>query len=282
MKKIIVQGQSISSEILVGESLLKLAEYIPAENTFIITDKNVYNLYQSHFPRMPMHIIEPGEASKSFKVAEDIFRWLLQNNADRNSFIVGIGGGVVCDLAGFVASTYMRGVNFGFVSTTLLSQVDASVGGKNGIDIDGYKNIVGTFTQPKFVICDTAMLSTLPITELRCGFAEIVKHTLIDDKPMFEMLEANFHKALSLEKQVIEELIINSITIKAKIVSLDEKEAGERRKLNLGHTWGHAIEKITGIPHGEAVSIGLAFTAWLSEKRGLLKSREKRKNYCLA
>ncbi|HUW07288.1 MAG TPA: 3-dehydroquinate synthase [Williamwhitmania sp.] len=281
MKKINVQGQHSSSTILVGESLLKLKEYIPEENTFIITDKNVYQLYQSHFPRMPLFIIEPGEESKSLKVAEEIYRWLLQENADRKSFIVGIGGGVVCDVAGFIASTYMRGIRFGFVSTTLLSQVDASVGGKNGLDLDGYKNIIGTFNQPEFVICDTALLSTLPITELRCGFAEVVKHTLIADKAMFERLEVNYHKALSLEKEIIDELVINSISIKAAIVSLDEREKGERRKLNLGHTWGHAIEKITGIPHGEAVSIGIAFTAWLSEKRGLLKSKEKERTIAL-
>lgn len=281
MKEIIVDGQIASSRILVGESLLKLKDYIPEENTYIITDKNVYQLYQSHFPRKPYFIIEPGETSKSLKVAEEIYLWLVQENADRKSFIVGIGGGVVCDLTGFVASTFMRGVRFGFVSSTLLSQVDASVGGKNGLDLDGYKNLIGTFNQPEFVICDTAMLSTLPITELRCGLAEVVKHTLIADKAMFEKLEVQFNKALSLDKDLIEELVVNSITIKAAIVSRDEREKGERRKLNLGHTWGHAIEKITGIPHGEAVSIGIAFTAWLSEKRGLLKSKEKERTIAL-
>jgi len=275
MKRIEVKGERSSSTILVGESLLKLRDYIPKENVFIVTDSNVYQLYQTHFPKFPIFIMEPGEAHKNISCAETIYRWLLEEGADRSSFIVGIGGGVVCDMSGFIASTYMRGVKFGFVSSTLLAQVDASVGGKNGIDLDGYKNVVGTFNQPEFVICDTAMLTTLPITELRCGLSEVIKHTLISDRAMFEMLEQNYHRALSLEKEIIDRLVEHSVVTKAAIVNRDERENGERRKLNLGHTWGHAIEKITGIPHGEAVSIGLAFTAWLSERRGLLTTTER-------
>ena len=270
MKRIEVKGENSTSSILVGESILNLKDYIPTKNVFIITDSNVHRLYKAHFPKFPVFIMEPGEEHKRLATAEAIYIWLLQECADRSCVIVGIGGGIVCDMAGFVASTYMRGVKFGFVSSTLLSQVDASVGGKNGLDLDGYKNIIGTFNQPEFVICDTSMLATLPITELRCGLAEVMKHTLISSKAMFEMLEENYNKVLSLDKEIVNMFVEHSVVTKADIVSKDEREQGDRRKLNLGHTWGHAIERITGIPHGEAVSIGLAFTAWLSEKRGLL------------
>jgi len=277
MKRIEVKGERANSIILVGESLLKLSDYIPTESVYIITDSNVERLYRTHFPKVPVFVMRPGELQKNLTTAETIYRWLLEEGADRSSFIVGIGGGVVCDMAGFIASTYMRGVKFGFVSSTLLSQVDASVGGKNGVDFDGFKNVIGTFTQPEFVICDTSMLSTLPVTELRCGLSEVIKHTLIADKAMFEMLENSYNKALSLDKEIIDLLVEHSVLTKAEIVSKDERELGDRRKLNLGHTWGHAIEKITGIPHGEAVSIGLAFSAWLSEKRGLLTATERKR-----
>ena len=140
MKRIEVKGEKSTSAILVGESLLNLRSYIPTESVFIITDSNVERLYRTHFPKFPVFVMKPGEAHKNLSTAETIYRWLLEEGADRSSFIVGIGGGVVCDMAGFIASTYMRGVRFGFVSSTLLAQVDASVGGKNGVDFDGFKN----------------------------------------------------------------------------------------------------------------------------------------------
>ncbi len=277
MKRIEVKGEKSTSVILVGESLLNLRNYISTESVFIITDTNVEKLYRTHFPKFPVFVMKPGEAHKNLTTAETIYRWLLEVGADRSSFIVGIGGGVVCDMAGFIASTYMRGVRFGFVSSTLLAQVDASVGGKNGVDFDGFKNVIGTFNQPEFVICDTAMLATLPITELRCGLSEVIKHTLIAVKAMFEILEQNFCKVLSLEKETIDLIVEHSVRTKAEIVSRDEREHGDRRKLNLGHTWGHAVEKITGIPHGEAVSIGLAFASWLSEKRKVLSASDRKR-----
>ena len=176
---------------MIGESIYNLYKYLPECETFIITDSNVKRSYSEFFPNQPVFVMPSGEISKSLQTAMDIYRWLLENDADRNSFIVGIGGGVVCDLVGFVASTFMRGVDFGFVATTLISQVDASVGGKNGVDLDGYKNIVGTFNQPKFVICDITMLKTLPHVEFVNGMAEVVKHALISDKSMFEYIEKN-------------------------------------------------------------------------------------------
>ncbi|MBW2177803.1 MAG: 3-dehydroquinate synthase, partial [Deltaproteobacteria bacterium] len=154
--------------------------------------------------------------------------------------------------------------------TTLLAQVDASVGGKTGVNFGGYKNMVGVFSQPRFVICDVALLSTLPGKEISCGFAEIVKHAIIADVGMFAFLEQNSSKALALEGSVIESLIYDSVTIKAGVVERDEKEKGERRILNFGHTFGHAIEKTAGLRHGEAVSLGMVIAAALSVERGLL------------
>jgi 3-dehydroquinate synthase len=168
----------------------------------------------------------------------------------------------------------MRGVHFGFVATTLLAQVDASVGGKNGVNFSGYKNMVGVFNQPEFVICDLDLLKTLPKREVLCGMAEIVKHGAIADADLFAFLEENAQGALELDPVVVERLVYDSVVIKSAVVSRDEKEAGERRKLNFGHTFGHAIEKTSGVPHGEAVSAGMAAAARLSAQKGLLAHAE--------
>jgi 3-dehydroquinate synthase len=274
MDKIEIAGLYGNSNVLVGETLANIRSYIPKTNVFIITDNNVKTNHGNKFPKFPTYCVEPGEGSKSLEVTKELYQWLLEEGADRNSFILGIGGGVVCDLAGYVASTYMRGINFGFVSTSLLSQVDASVGGKNGVNLDGYKNIVGTFTQPKFVICDVSLLSTLPREEYLNGFAEIVKHTLIADAQMFRYLEDNAEKLKSFNPELLQKLVAHSVKIKASIVQADEREKGERKKLNLGHTWGHAVEKVTGLPHGKSVSIGLEFAARLSTKKGLISNTD--------
>ncbi len=275
MEVIKIKGKESSSQIFIGERLGDLHMYIPQSNTFIITDTNVNKIYRKTFPNFPVFVMKAGETNKNLSTVAEIYRWLLDQGADRNSFIVGIGGGVVCDLAGFVASTFMRGVSFGFVATTLLAQVDASVGGKNGVDLDGYKNIVGTINQPKFVICDISMLKTLPYVELVSGLAEVVKHALIADSSKFEYIEKNSDSILALDLTMLEYLVTRSVRIKADIVEVDEREGGLRRVLNLGHTWGHAVEKITGISHGQAVSIGLVFTAKLSFNKGMITEIER-------
>lgn len=274
---IIVAGSQKESSILVGEKIAHLPQYIPAGSSqvFIITDENVRRLYSNQFPADATVIeIGLGEKNKTLSTMDHIFEAMISAGADRQAFVVGIGGGIVCDVAGFAASTYMRGVDFGFVSSTLLAQVDASVGGKNGVNFNRYKNIVGTFNQPRFVICDTEMLKTLPPDDLCCGFAEIVKHMLIADAPMLDWLERRTEPALALDTSVINRLVEHSVKIKAAVVNKDEKEAGERRKLNFGHTLGHAVEKLTGVPHGQAVSLGMVAAAKLSELRGLLTSAD--------
>jgi len=275
MAKIIkIKGNAGDSSIIIGESLANIDRYLPVEKTVIISDKNVLRLHGKDFPPCRVINIKPGEKEKNLNTVRKIYEKLVELEVDRSSFIVGIGGGIVCDITGFVASTFLRGLRFGFVSTTLLSQVDASVGGKNGVNLGGYKNMIGVFSQPEFVICDLNLLSTLPARELLNGFAEIIKHAAICDKELFAFLENNHKKALSLDRSIIGKLVCDSIRIKSDIVSRDEKEKGERRKLNFGHTFGHAFEKTLGIPHGEAVGAGMIVAGGLSVKKGFLKKEE--------
>ncbi len=281
MKTVEVKASQGTSYIHVGESLKNVGKYLPKEKKcVIITDVKVQKYYGREFPKdssmmeIPVITISTGEEIKTVATVEMIFRKLIALGADRSTFILGIGGGIVCDITGFAASIYMRGVEFGFVSTTLLSQVDASVGGKNGVNFDSYKNMVGVFCQPKFVICDTSLLKTLPSEEISNGFAEIVKHALIADASMLDYIESNIKRALDLDSAVIERLVEDSVKLKASVVQRDEKEAGERKKLNFGHTLAHALEKLKPIGHGKAVSIGMVAASSFSVKKGLLTEKE--------
>jgi len=274
MKTLEIHGSTGDSFIYVGEILRNLEKYIPSKNVVLITDTNVRQFYENDFPPHPVITIDTGEKIKNLDTVRDIYEKLVAVGADRSTFIVGLGGGIVCDIAGFVASTYLRGVRFGFVSSTLLSQVDASVGGKNGVNFKGYKNMVGVFNQPEFVICDLNLLNTLPEKEILNGMAEIVKHGAIEDADLFAYLEEYSQKALSLDIEVIEKLVYDSIVIKSAIVNQDELEKGARRKLNFGHTFGHAFEKTTAVPHGEAVSVGMVMASALSVKRGRLSAED--------
>ncbi|MGD9278532.1 MAG: 3-dehydroquinate synthase family protein, partial [Desulfobacterales bacterium] len=236
MKTLEIHGSTGDSTIRVGETLQNLGKYIPAANVVIITDVNVKRFYQNNFPSHPVITIQTGEKIKNLDTVRSIYGKLVEFGVDRSTVIIGIGGGIVCDITGFVASTFLRGVKFGFVSSTLLSQVDASVGGKNGVNFQGYKNMVGVFNQPEFVICDLNLLNTLPQKEVLCGLAEIVKHAAIGNADLFKYLEEHYQKVLALDTGVIERLVYDSIVIKSAIVNKDEKEKGERRKLNFGHT----------------------------------------------
>ncbi len=274
MKTLEIHGSSGISTIQVGERLENIKTYLPSDNNIIITDINVLHFYQKEFPPYDIISIDTGENVKNLDTVRYIYERLVELEADRSTFIIGIGGGIVCDIAGFVASTYLRGVRFGFVSSTLLSQVDASVGGKNGVNLKGYKNIIGVFNQPEFVLCDLNLLQTLPEKEVLCGLAEIVKHAAIGDIDLFTYLEEHYENVLALDLEIMEKLVYDSVKIKSTIVNMDEQETGERRKLNFGHTFGHAVEKTTGVPHGEAVSVGMAMASALSVQRGNLPAKE--------
>jgi len=237
----------------------------------IITDERVRGLYGSLFPSSAITMeMGRGEQFKTLRTVESLYEGFLEHRVDRSWLIVGVGGGIVCDVAGFAASTYLRGLSFAFVPTTLLAQVDASIGGKNGVNLGGYKNQVGTFNQPEFVLCDFGVLKTLPPEELKNGFAEVIKHALIADDRLFSFLETNTDEALALYPDAIERVVYDSLIIKSGIVSRDETEKGERRKLNFGHTVGHALEKVCGLRHGEAVSVGMVVASRLSVRKGLL------------
>jgi len=277
MKTITINADSGPSRILIGERLENLQRYIPVAKPIIITDVNVGKLYPLDSVAAEVITIGTGEEIKTLDTVQKIYAQLISIQADRSSFYVGMGGGIVCDIAGFVASTFLRGVRFGFVATSLLAQVDASVGGKNGVNFQGFKNMVGLFHQPEFVICDPELLKTLPDREISSGLAEIVKHGAIADADLFAYLEQHAEDILALDRQAIQKLVIASVRIKSAMVKRDEIEKGERRLLNFGHTFGHAIEKVTGISHGEAVSRGMTIAAALSVKKGLLAEKEHKR-----
>jgi 3-dehydroquinate synthase len=277
METIVIDGDTGVSRILIGEHLANLPRYVPVARPVVITDVNVRKLYALDSMDAELITIGTDEGIKTLDTVRDIYAQLVSYGVDRSSFIVGIGGGIVCDIAGFVASTFLRGMRFGFVATTLLAQVDASVGGKNGVNFEGYKNMVGVFNQPEFVICDSELLKTLPQREICCGLAEIVKHAAIADADLFAYLERHYQDVLALDRQVIEKLVYGSVRIKSSVVCRDEKEKAERRILNFGHTFGHAIEKVSGIAHGEAVSMGMVIASALSVKRGLLTAAEEKR-----
>ena len=259
------------SEVLVGCVGDLLPRLLPDRRVVVVSDTNIDRHYHSLVNRFDHVLIRLGETSKTLLTADAVYRKFIDLGVDRSTFILAVGGGIVTDVAGFAASTYMRGVDFGFVSTTLLGQVDASVGGKNGVNVDGYKNMAGTFTQPQFVICDPALLATLPDREFRAGLAEAVKAAVIADEELFARLEASTFEELRRNTDLLSDVISAAIRVKADIVERDEREGGERRKLNLGHTLAHAIEKSSDVMnHGEAVAAGTALISEAAVRLGVL------------
>lgn len=269
MEKIVINIPGSVSEIRVGEKWQNVAGLLPEKGVVIITDENVNLLYGSGFPAFPVLTVPAGEESKTIQTISDLGTRLLASGIDRSGFILAIGGGVVCDLAGFLAAVYMRGVGCGYVSTTLLSQVDASTGGKNGVNLGGVKNIIGTIRQPDFVICDPEMLATLPDDEFMSGLAELIKTAIIGDKGLFELIEQHKDGILERNTELLEILISRAVRFKAAVVSEDETEKGLRRILNFGHTFGHAIEMELKLKHGFAVAAGMEMAAYYSYSNGI-------------
>lgn len=272
MQTININTPTWQSKVLLGEKASNFKNYLPSEKkVVIITDENIAKLYPSLLEGYPVVTFGLGEKNKTLQSLDTIFAEFVRLEVDRSWFVLGIGGGIVCDVTGFAASTYMRGLPFGFISTTLLSQVDASVGGKNGVNFQGYKNMIGVFAQPDFVICDVEMLKTLDRKEFIAGFAEIIKAGIIRNPELFNFLEKHYNEALNFDLKALEKVIHESVEIKARVVQNDEKEKGERRILNFGHTFAHSIEKNTGMLHGEAVSIGMLLAANVSVKLKLIQ-----------
>jgi len=274
LEKIVINTSGSRSEILVGVDWMSVGEKLPPGAAVIVTDENVYKLYGSQFPDVPVLIVASGEDSKKLQVVENLASRLLDAGVDRSGFILAIGGGVVCDLAGFLASVYMRGISCGYVSTSLLSQVDASTGGKNGVNLGGTKNILGIIRQPDFVICDTNMLLTLPDDEFLSGLAELIKTAIIGDAELFNMLEQNYSRILDRDTELLTSLVARCVRFKASVVTEDERETGLRRILNFGHTYGHAIEMHKSLKHGFAVASGMELATRWSLQRGLIDSTD--------
>ncbi|HNH21776.1 MAG TPA: 3-dehydroquinate synthase [Ferruginibacter sp.] len=255
-------------------SIVSIGQATGDKPVIILTDENVYENHRAQLDLYPVIRILPGEENKTPATAGQVIEQLITMGAGRDAMLVGVGGGVVTDIAGYVAAVYMRGISFGFVPTSILAMTDAAIGGKNGVDVGVYKNMVGTIRQPDFIFYDYSFLKTLPVSEWVNGFAEVIKHACIKDAVLFSMLERYTLHEYQSDPTLVAELIERNVDIKASVVSADEFETGDRKLLNFGHTIGHAIENLHHIPHGHAVSIGMVAACNLSEQLGHLHFEE--------
>ena len=285
MKDIFVDLGKDSYNIIIDRGILNqvgafISKVVTPRKAIIVTDKIVEPLYgnivldslsECKFD-VKLVSMEPGEDQKSMAKAEELYESLFDNEMDRKSLIVALGGGVLGDLAGFAASTFMRGIPFIQIPTTLLAQVDSSIGGKVAVNHPRGKNMIGSFYQPKAVFIDTDTLRTLPKAEITAGIVEVIKYGMIKDAAFFEYIEKHLPEILKLEPAVLEEIIYNSCKVKAHVVELDEKEEGLRAILNYGHTIGHALEALTSYKkyrHGDAVAIGMIYASKIAMEMNL-------------
>jgi 3-dehydroquinate synthase len=275
MIKKTVRFSNTSVDYYFAGGLSMLKKIVDQKNAVVITDENVFGHHQSKFKKWNTIVLKAGEEYKIQATVDAVLEQLIDMQADRKTTLIGIGGGVITDLTGYVASVYMRGIAFGFVPTTLLAFVDASIGGKNGIDVGVYKNMVGTIRQPSFILHDLVFLNTLPDNEWRNGFAEIIKHAAIKDAAMFRALEENDLLFYQKKKTAVCDLIQRNAMIKTRVVQSDEFEKDERKLLNFGHTLGHALETQYELSHGEAISIGMTYAASLSQQIKGFKQTER-------
>jgi len=252
-----------------------LQELVSKEQAIVITDENVFDKHKKKFKGLRSIVIPAGEQFKIQSTVDDIIRQLIDLGADRKTTLIGVGGGVITDITGYVAGVYMRGIRCGFVPTSILAMVDAAIGGKNGIDVGLYKNMVGLIRQPAFILYDFSLLKSLPKEEWINGFAEVIKHASIKDLSMFKLLEQNKLSAFQKDFTGLAKLVQRNALLKTKVVVEDEFEQGERKLLNFGHTIGHAVENLYNIPHGHAVSIGMGVACKFSEQVTGFKQSER-------
>jgi 3-dehydroquinate synthase len=279
MESILINTSEESYPVIVGHDVIKqipnLIRSLSPSKILVVTDTNVDRLYGDHLVDLVggewktyKYVIKSGEAAKSFDMFYELHTFALQNELDRKSVIIAFGGGVVGDLTGFVAATYMRGIPFIQVPTTLLAH-DSAVGGKVAINHPEGKNMIGAFYQPKAVVYDSTFLQSLPTNEMRSGFAEVIKHSLIRSESLYQFLFKEIRHLDDITSDKLQRMILEGIQIKADVVSKDEKELGLRAILNFGHTLGHAIEAEAGygkLSHGDCIAIGMLFATWLSNK----------------
>jgi len=246
------------------EELLSL---IGKRQVVVLTDENVRRAFPDYFKGIPTIVLPSGEDSKSMATVSRVIAELISLGINRDALLIGWGGGVITDIAGFVAGIYKRGIACAFVPTTVLAMVDAAVGGKNGVNAGDYKNMLGLVRQPEFIFYDVGLLSSLPDIEWVNGFAEIIKHACIADREMFDRLECHELSEIKTNRELSMSVIRKNALLKAGFVQQDEFESGSRKQLNFGHTLGHALEKRQHLKHGFAVAIGMAFACRLSEKK---------------
>ncbi len=275
MEHINYRFSNSSTDFYFAGGISQLKQITDSKATILITDENIYNAHLKRFKGWNTIVLKPGEEFKVQSTVDSVIEQLIEMEADRKTTLVGIGGGVITDITGYVASVYMRGLRFGFIPTSLLALVDASIGGKNGIDVGVYKNMVGIIRQPSFILHDMVFLNTLPQGEWENGFAEIIKHACIRDAAMFKQLEENSFKTYQGKKTAICDLVQRNAMIKAKVVQRDEFEKNERRLLNFGHTLGHALENQYELMHGQAVAIGMTYACHISEQLAGFKQTER-------
>ena len=272
MKEIKVKTQTALGKIYIGEEVIekRLPILIKGQKNFVVTDSNVYALYSDFFKKWfsdsSIFVLEAGEEQKTFSSLQAILTKMTEAGMHRTSKLFAVGGGVVGDIAGLAASLYMRGISCVQIPTTLLSQVDSSVGGKTAVDLCGLKNVVGAFYQPQEVLIDPTFLKTLPDREIKCGVGEIVKYTALNKK-IYRWIDSNVNQLGDLH--FLATLIKESVLHKAKVVIRDEKEKGERASLNVGHTTGHAIELSTNRSHGECVLLGMKLETLMAMSLGV-------------
>ena len=281
MKIISVKSKSFTYPVYIGSHILQslpelLEKHKLNKNVFVVIDENVEKIYGREIRKLAnswankssIFILQATERSKSLSTLKKIYIALADNEFGRDTLLISVGGGITGDVAGYCASTYMRGIQLVHVPTTLLASVDSSIGGKTGVNFYNRKNLIGSFYQPQLVIIDTDFLSTLPAAELISGAGEIIKYAFLSNKDFYNYLQQNFNKLLLLNNKVLNKVISESVLIKASVVSQDEKETGLRKILNFGHTFAHAFESQSGykIKHGEAVVGGITAALYLSHK----------------
>ena len=275
MKHINYKFSGSSTDFYFAYGISHLKKITDPNATVLITDENVYKAHTKRFRGWNTIVLKPGEEFKVQATADALIEKLIDMEADRKTTLVGVGGGVITDITGYVASVYMRGLRFGFIPTSILALVDASIGGKNGLDVGVYKNMVGVIRQPSFILHDMVFLNSLPPQEWENGFAEIIKHACIKDAVMFAELERNSLKTYQGRQKSICEIIRKNALIKTRVVQKDEFEKGERRLLNFGHTLGHALETQYELLHGQAISIGMTYACHISAQLAGFKQTEK-------
>lgn len=288
MKSILVDLKKNSYKVFIGsnifsESILEIKKNYSRKKIAVIVDEYFYNLWKETINKnirvdeyTSYFILHSGEKSKSGRNIEKIFNHLIEKQFGRDSLVIALGGGVTGDAAGYAASTFMRGIDYIQIPTTLLASVDSSVGGKTGINFGQKKNIIGTFHQPKAVYIDISFLKTLPDVEIVCGLGEVVKYSFLTNKKFYDFIINNFHSIKNLEKEFIEKIICECVSFKSGVVSKDERETtGVRKILNLGHTFAHAYESEMNfsIKHGHAVLAGLVSASFLSHKMKLISDK---------